>query len=268
MPWSVAAAGIGAAGALGGGMMGKNASSKAGNQQAAAMQQALDYQKEVHQTASDQFAPYITGGTNALGALGQLFGISIPGTGYTGNALDSFKAFTQTPYYQFPLQQGIDAMDRSATARGLELNPGQMAAVNKYGQGVASSNFGNYIQQLASLAGIGQSSISALSGQGNQAATNVLTGQSGLGTAQASGTVGGANALTQALSQASSLIGGGLKQFGSSYGTNGTNNPDSSTYYGSNYNYNPVAWGYSGDPNSAGGNALQSLGFFKPLSQS
>lgn len=256
MPWSVAAAGIGAAGALGGGMMGKNASSKAGNQQAAAMQQALDYQKQVHATAADQFAPFITGGTNALGALGQLYGISVPGTGYTGNALDSFKAYTQTPFYTFPLQQGIEAMDRSATARGLELNPGQMAAVNKYGQGVASSNFGSYIQQLASLAGLGQSSISALSGQGNTAAGNVLSGYSGLGTAQASGTVGGANSMTNALAQAAAAIGGGLKQFGSSYGSSASApyspavNPSAPDFSGATTPISPIQSNYLGLPSS------------------
>jgi hypothetical protein len=267
MPWSVAAAAIGAAGALGGGAMGKSGAQKAGAQQAAAQQKALAYQEQVHDTAAGQFAPFIQGGTNALGAIGQLLGINIPGSGYTGNALDTYKSYTQTPFYQFPLQQGIEAADRSAAARGALLSPGQLAGVNKWGQGYASQNFKDYIGTLSNLAGIASGDIGTLSGQGNQAAGNVLTAQSGIGTAQAAGTTGATNSMTNALSQFAGLLGGGLKQFGSSYGTNGTNNPDSSRYFGSDYSYNPVAQGYSGDPNSAGGQALQSLGFFKPLSQ-
>lgn len=232
MPWSVAAAAVGAAGALGSGAMGKSASGKAAAQQAAAQQKAFEYQKQVHDTASQQFAPFIEGGTNALGALGQLFGINIPGTGYTGNALDTYKAYTQTPFYQFPLQQGIQAQDRSATARGLALSPGQAAAVNAWGQDYASKNFSGYIGQLANLAGIANQSIGTLSGQGNTAAGNVLTAQSGIGTAQASGTVGGTNALTDALKQAGGLIGGGLKQYGSSYGADSTG---STTDWGNDY---------------------------------
>jgi hypothetical protein len=216
MPWGAA---IGAVGSLAGGALGKSGAQKAGDQQAAAQKQALAYQQNVHQDAATQFAPYIAGGTNALGALGQLFGINVPGTGYTGNALDAFKAYTQTPYYQFPLQQGIEAQNRSAAARGLTLTPGQEAAVNQYGQGVASSNFGNYISTLANLAGMGQSTIGTLSGQGNQASGNVLSAQSGIGTAQASGTAGGTNALTKMIDQLAGIGGGVAKNFGSSYGS-------------------------------------------------
>lgn len=225
MPWSVAAAGIGALGALGGGAMGKSGAKSASSQQAAAQQQALAYQKQIHDQAAGQFAPFIQGGTNALGALGQLMGINIPGSGYTGNALDSYKQFTQTPFYQFPLDQGIQAADRSAAAHGSLQSPGQLAAVNKWAQDYGSGRFSNYIGQLANLAGIANTDIGTLSGQGNQAAGNVLTAESGIGTAQAAGTTGATNSMTNALSQAAALLGGGLKQFGSSYGSGSSSNP-------------------------------------------
>jgi hypothetical protein len=247
MPWAAAITGVAT---LASGAMGKSGAQKAGAQQAAAQQKALAYQEQVHDTASQQFAPFIQGGTNALGAIGQLLGINIPGSGYTGNALDTYKAYTQTPFYQFPLDQGIQAADRSAAAHGSLQSPGQLAAVNKWGQGYASQNFKDYIGTLSNLAGIASSDIGTLSGQGNQAAGNVLTAQSGIGTAQASGTVGGTNALTQMLNQLGGIAGGAAKQFGSSYGAPSQD-----------YNYSPAV--STSAPDYSGGatpNQLSILG--------
>lgn len=88
---------------------------------------------------------------------------------------NAFMNFQTDPGYQFALDQGSQALQRSAAARGI-LNSGATAkALTDYGQGMAAQQYGNYFNRLQSLAGIGQSATnatgqfgaSAASGQGN-----------------------------------------------------------------------------------------------------
>ncbi|WDI91922.1 hypothetical protein [Xanthomonas campestris] len=98
--------------------------------------------------------PYLNAGTSALNQLSQL---------NSGN----YQSFQESPDYQFTLQQGIQGLDRSAAARGSLYSGGQQADLMRYGQGLASQEYGNYYNRLASLAGQGQSAASALAGVGN-----------------------------------------------------------------------------------------------------
>jgi hypothetical protein len=214
-------AGIGAATSIAGGLLGAGAAKKAAGQQSAALQNALDFQQQVYGTDQTNLNPFIGAGTNALASLSQLYGLPAPaGTNMpAGNALNAYNAFTQTPFYQFPLSQGISALNRSGAAQGLTLSGGQANALQKYGQGYASSNFNSYINALSGLANLGQSSATSLGSLGNQAAGTVLTGQTALGNAQASGTIGAQNQINNALSAIPLLLGGGG---GSSYGGSGS----------------------------------------------
>lgn len=218
---------IGGVATVASGIMGASAASKAGAQQAAAGQQALQFQEGVYNTEQQNLNPFIGTGTSALGSLAQVYGLSVPGAapgspgGGGGNALDAYKAFTQTPFYQFPLQQGQATLERSGAARGLTLSGGQSNALQQYGQNYASQGFGQYLAGLGQLANMGQSSATALGTAGNQAGQSVGQSAGYIGNAQAAGTVGSANQLKNALSGLGPILGTGQSNQGSSYGNGG-----------------------------------------------
>jgi hypothetical protein len=131
------------------------------------------------------------------------------------------------PGFQFRLQQGTDAIQRSAAAKGNLLTGGTAKDLMDYGQNSASNEYGNvynralgeYQQRynifqqhqadqynrLASIAGLGQTAVGQLNSAGSNAAGNIgnillTSGQqqanqlNNAAAARASGYVGGANA--------------------------------------------------------------------------
>ena len=79
------------------------------------------------------------------------------GADYTGyqnqlnNLLSNPNAIQQSPAYQFALDQGNQAINRSAAAKGT-LNSGNvLAELAKYGQGMASQEYGNQFNRLQGL---------------------------------------------------------------------------------------------------------------------
>lgn len=135
-------------------------------------------------------------------------------TGRSG-AVPDYSAFFQSPGYQFRQDEGIRAIDRSASARGQLMSGGTLRELQRYGQGLASSEFGNYANRLSALAGIGQTAnqqgIYAGAAAGSQVGQSVANiGQSIMagGTAQASGIIGANNAWQQGIGGVVGAIGG------------------------------------------------------------
>jgi hypothetical protein len=100
----------------------------------------------------------------------------------TGTGAGNYGGFEASPGYQFRMDEAMKAIERSAAARG-NLNSGAtMDALQRRAQGVASSEFENYANRLASLAGVGQSATGAVAQAGQnyaqqQGATNMAAGQ-------------------------------------------------------------------------------------------
>ena len=68
-----------------------------------------------------------------------------------------FRALEQSPGYQFSLQQGLNAVNASGAAR--LLNSGAtIKAATSFGQGLAQSTLGDYLNQLGGIANLGQNS--------------------------------------------------------------------------------------------------------------
>jgi hypothetical protein len=105
------------------------------------------------------------------------------------------------PSYQFRLGEGMKALERTAAARGGLISGGALKAAQRYGQDVASTEFGNAYNRLAGLAGVGQTATGAMGNAANAYGTNAGNLMTGAGAARASGYVGGANALTSGLGQ-------------------------------------------------------------------
>lgn len=184
----------------------------ASSQQSKAAQAGLNLQQQQYQQARTDLSPYRTLGQNALGSLNQLYGYGgQPSGGAAGggaggvNALGAaaggtgaagapnYSGFFNSPDYNFALQQGGLAVDRSAAARGLLTSGGTLKDLTSFGQGLASQQYGNYVARLQSMVQTGANaaggSASAATAFGNAGAQSLNT----LGAAQASGAVGIAN---------------------------------------------------------------------------
>lgn len=146
------------------------------------------------QPTGDQFAPqegtFVDGG----------FRFTEPGS-RRENAMQNF--FT-SPGFEFRRDQGIEAIERSNAARGRLDSGASLKDLNRFGQGLASQEFNNFANRLASLAGVGQGAT----GQTAQAGQNFANAQSniltGMGNARASGFIGQGNAIR-------GLIGSGIQ---------------------------------------------------------
>lgn len=122
--------------------------------------------------ATGTLQPYTQYGDAATGRLAALSGLN-------GGPEQAF-ALAQDPGYQFRMQQGVGALDRSAASRGLLLSGGQTKALNDYGQGMASSELGNAYNRVAGIADAARGTAGNLatlqSGRGT-ALANLATGQ-------------------------------------------------------------------------------------------
>jgi len=131
-----------------------------------------------------------------------------------GGQVPDYSAFYKSPGYDFRMQEGINALDKSAAARGKLMSGGLMRELERYGQGLASSEFNNYANRLASLAGVGQTATNTGINAGQASASGVANTSANIGqnlmnagTANASGIVGASNAFQSGLQDASGFLG-------------------------------------------------------------
>jgi hypothetical protein len=119
--------------------------------------------------------------------------------------------FQQDPGYAFRQAEGMKALERSAAARGGLLSGGTLKGIQRFGQDLASQEYGNAFNRyqiersarlnpLQSLMGSGQSATNVMTGNVGQSSQNEQGNILGAGQARASGYVGQANALGGALS--------------------------------------------------------------------
>lgn len=182
------AAAIGAAGSIASGVIGANAASNAADTQAAAAHEANQLQQQQYdQTRADQQAaaaqsradldPWRKSGMTALDGM------------QNSDFQRDFGAgdFNQDPGYQFRMAEGQKALERSAAARGGLQSGGMMKALTKYGQGVASDEYGKAYDRFNADRDRRFGRLSALSGSGQNAAAGM-----GAATQNAAGQIGAA----------------------------------------------------------------------------
>jgi hypothetical protein len=164
-------------------LVGGGASLFASNKQSKAAQQALQYQQGADARQQKNFAPYLQLGEQATGKLGDIM----------SGKMDSF--FT-SPDYNFRVQEGMNALQNSAAARGGLLSGNAMRGITSFGQNLAAGEFQNYWNRNFQAAGLGQNSAAGSGALGAQMAGQIGNTMQAQGAAQASGPVGAANALT------------------------------------------------------------------------
>ena len=120
--------------------------------------------------------------------------------------------FVKDPGYQFRLDEGQKALQRSAAARGGLLSGAALKATSRYGQDYASNEFQNafnrdttnktnIFNRLASVSGVGQTAANQNSQNAMMTGNNIAQNQIGAGNARASGYMGQANAITGSIGQ-------------------------------------------------------------------
>lgn len=150
---------------------------------------------------SKAYDPYVSTGLQANSALSRL--------------LSDPSSVRGLPGYQFAMDEGVNALDRSAAARGM-LNSGRASKdLLRFGTGLADSTYGN---QLMRLMGLNQQGMGATGAQVGTVGTG-LQGQLGTrqsayqGQMNAAGTIGqgeiaAANAQAQGVGNITNLISG------------------------------------------------------------
>jgi hypothetical protein len=195
-----------AAATIGAGLLGARSANKAADVQAQATQAAQDAQERMFNKQIELQEPFRQAGIGALNKL-------IPLSDYTKFGPEQFQ---QDPGYAFRLSEGMKALDRTAAARGGLLSGATLKGAQRYGQDLGSQEYMNafnryqternaQLNPLQSLAGVGQTATGALTNA--YGAFGAQTGQNlqDIGSARASGYLGGQNALTSALGQAGQM---------------------------------------------------------------
>lgn len=193
---------------IGGALISSNAAKQAAKGQAGAAMSAAEMQNQQFQQTREDQAPWRQAGATALGQLSDLT--------KSGGSLGPDSRFTYTdlysdPSYQFRLNQGLAAVQRSAAAKGGLFSGGTLKGLNDYAQGAASQEYGaaysrwnndqtNAFNRLASIAGLGQTATQATSQAGQSATGNITNLITQGANAQAAGTISSANALNSGIS--------------------------------------------------------------------
>jgi len=143
----------------------------------------------------------------------------------------SLEAFEASPGYQFRLDEGMKAIERAASARGLRLSGSALKDAARFNQGTAADEFGafygrtmnDYNRQygeamdsrnlLASLAGMGQQATQSQIGAGNQYAAGTSANTARMGNALAQGYQGQASAITGGINNLSNIYGMGMSGY-------------------------------------------------------
>lgn len=136
---------------------GNNDATKAGLQ---SQQDYINELKRQFDINNANHQPWLDAGKGGLSSLQKLLSGDMSG-------------FYASPDYQFALDQGVKTLDRSAAAHGSLYSGGHSADLMKYGQGLATQNYQNYVHELQSLAGVGQSAADNLGSYGQNYANSL-----------------------------------------------------------------------------------------------
>lgn len=204
---------LGVVGSIAGGLLASSAASKAASTQAKSADKATALQREMWLKNLELQKPFYEAGLTGQNALLQYLGLGGDKTAANyGAGMKPFDASTMynDPGYQFRLNEGLKALDRTAASRGGLLSGGAVKAGQRYAQDYATGEYQNafnrywnernqMLNPLQSLLGQAQTTANQLGNAGQNYATNAGNLMTQAANARASGYVGGANALAGAL---------------------------------------------------------------------
>jgi hypothetical protein len=153
-------------------------------------------------------------------------GAPAAGNGITTPAGPDLSVFQESPDYQFRQREGTNAIERTAAARSGAVSGNVLRENAAYSSDLASLEFGNFFNRLATIAGLGQGAANTASNAASATGSNISQLLQNSGDARASGILGMSNSIGGALNSGLNnylLMRGGY--FGSpGAGSNSSNN--------------------------------------------
>lgn len=189
---------IPAAAALIGANMSSKAAKSAAQTSAAASDRATALQERIYQESIARQQPFLAGGTEDYNRLRAMM---------SGGPEAAQNFLQMDPGYQFRLSEGLKALDRQAAARGGLISGGALKAAQRYGQDVASQEFGSAYNRLANLANLGPQSAGVMSNLGQNYASNAGNIMMNQGNVAANAALARGSAYGQTLNQLGYLAG-------------------------------------------------------------
>lgn len=123
-------------------LFGAGDAKKAAEEQRQGYEEAGGVYKEAGRNAMSRYAPYAASGRQANRMIQDVM-------------RGDYSSFTESPDYQFRLDQGEQALERGAAARGMNLSGATLKDLGEYSQGLASTEYGNWYNRLAGQQGLG-----------------------------------------------------------------------------------------------------------------
>jgi hypothetical protein len=194
MPWIIGGS------AIVGSILGGQAAQRGAQTQADAMRESAAFQKQMFDVQNAQQAPYREAGYTALSDI-----MSMKPYLTKQYGVEDFMAGID-PSYAFRLQQGNLANLNLANQAGGAISGNTLTGLMNYGQGAASQEYqnafnrfqtqrGNIFNNLANIAGVGQTSLGQTGQLSSNTAQNVGNAITGAGSAIGAGQVAMGNAL-------------------------------------------------------------------------
>jgi len=166
-----------------GGSKSKQQSTSQQSSQSQSTSNSLSF-NQAYPWAQQTYGGMAQNGANASNALTSLLGIG-------GNA-DAQKAafdnYKNSAGYQFQLQQGMDAINGNAAAKGMLSSGATAKALAGYGQNLASTYYNNYLDRLLGVGNQGLQAGGLVTGAGNVSQSNSQSTSSSTGTSNSTGT--------------------------------------------------------------------------------
>lgn len=218
MPWIAAAGAVASAG------IGAAASNSASGKQQKAADAATQLSQNQYNETVQRNQPFLGAGTDALALLQQ----KLPDL----NATYDPSKLTSEPGYQFGMQQGQQALERSMAARGRGVSGAALKAASEFGTNYGTTKLNDAFSrdqsakqqsfnQLQALTNIGQASANNSSAAGQNFANSASANTIGAGDSAA------ANSMAQG-----NIWGGLVNQGVSAYGRMNTGGSSGQTYGG------------------------------------
>ena len=199
---------ITAIGTVGSTLIAASAAKKAAKAQSRAAGTASDVTLKMYEQTRKDLQPYAGTGGSALTSIADMYGLPSTKTPAGGKAFSdsSLEAFRNSPDYKVALQEGIRARDLSAASKGNLLSGGQEKRIAEYGSDLANMKFGQYMNRLYDLAGMGQNAAAGQGAAAGRTGSALADLALNAGESKASGIVGGANAITDGINGATSNL--------------------------------------------------------------
>lgn len=187
--------------------IGGEAADQASRQIQGGARRGLQTWRDIYQGNVGDLNKFVEPGTEAYQRLADLAGPS----GELGRKF-TVADFLEDPSYKFAMEQGLKAIGASNAGRGGALGGGALKGLERFATGLAGEQFqrsrdyftGNQLQNYNQLMGLGQMGLNALGTRaqlGQQFGAGAMEQETGIGQAQAAGTLGRARAYQQGITQ-------------------------------------------------------------------